>query len=92
MNYGYGPQAHSQAKERHQLRREVNVARRIYLQTRTPVEKVEHDLRGLQRALRDLEPLQSPYLPEITQRLEVVKAEIIVLQTQLTTMQIAFAI
>lgn len=89
MNYGYGPQAHGQAQERQQLRRAATLARRVFLQTQTPFEKIERDIRGLQRALCDLEPLQSTFLPEITKRITTIKAEIAALQTQLAANQAA---
>lgn len=82
MNYGYGPQAHGTAKERNLLRREATAARRQLLATETPQEKQARDLRGLRRAVADLEPLRSPWLPEIGKRIEALKAEIASLEAR----------
>jgi hypothetical protein len=65
------------------LRRDAQPLRLSSSQTETPEEKKAHDLRGLRLALRDLEPLR--FLPEISARIETLKAEIAVIETELAS-------
>lgn len=68
-----------------QLRRDAT-ALRLPL---TPTEKLDLDIRNLRRAVAALEPMRSPFVPEIGQRIETLLAEIATLENQLSTAVVA---